>query len=426
MGMQGVPFNFTMYFIKSIFKDLFYERTRILLTILAIAWGTFSISTMLAIGEGLRLTFAKAVESSGKNYLTLAGGRTSKEYFGTHPNTRINLSQKDFKAIKSLPNVATISAEYDIAAIVTADASSIKTVVKAVAPEYFTIHHIAVGQGGRVFNEIDMQNRQPVIVLGRHSKKELFPDLPEDLILGKVVLVGNQPFVVIGVMQQRPQLIISEAPEDFFDWIPVSVYDLLANPTSIGSISITYKDLNLLPQTKQAIQKAIALNHSADPNDADIIDFSDLAKAQKTVNTFFTGMQMFLGIIGMLTLLVAGVGVANVMYVSVRRATHEIGLRMALGARTYNILAHYILESFLVTLLGGIIGLIMSGVLVYGMQRIPFSGKLIDIIGQPHPVLSLNVFFIVILVLGIIGFLSGIFPALKAASIDPAKALTYE
>jgi putative ABC transport system permease protein len=415
-----------MHFIKSIFKDLFHERTRIILTVLAIAWGTFSISTMLAIGEGLRLTFAKAVESSGQNYLTLAGGRTSKEYLGTHPNTQINLTQKDFKAIKSLPNIATVSAEYDIPVAITANGNSIKTVVKAVSPEYFTIHHITVGQGGRVFNAIDMQNRQPVIVLGRHFKKELFPDLPDESVLGKMVLVGNQPFVVIGVMQKRPQLIISEAPEDFFDWIPVSVYELLANPTSIGSMSITYKDLGLLPQTKQAIQKVIALDHGTDPNDADIVDFSDLAKAQKTVNTFFAGMQIFLGVIGMLTLLVAGVGVANVMYVSVRRATHEIGLRMALGARAYNILTHYIFESFLVTLLGGIIGLIIAGALVYGMRKIPFSGKLIDIIGQPHPVLSLNVFFVVILVLGIIGFLSGIFPALKAASIDPAKALTYE
>jgi putative ABC transport system permease protein len=240
------------------------------------------------------------------------------------------------------------------------------------------------------------------------------------------VLIGKQPFTVIGVMQKKPEFMSSEAPDEYLNWIPVSTYQLLANPRYIDRISITYKNLNLLTGTKQQIQQIIALHHNADPDDSSIVNFTDLAKIQNTINTFFYGMQIFLGIIGSLTLLIAGVGIANVMFASIKRATHEIGVQMALGARTYHILFHYIAESFLVTIIGGSIGLVLSFLLVFGVRKITFQGKLIEVIGQPNPVLSLKVIFIVVVILGLTGFLAGLFPAMKAAKVDPAESLTYE
>ena len=410
--------------LSPIIKELFLEKTRVMLTILAIVWGTFTISSMLSIGEGLRLTFAKAVASSGQNFLSLSGGRTSKKYLGTHPNMPINLDKIDLQAISVLPNIATISPQYDIEANLTYKQKKISGMIKAVDPDYFSIHQIHVGKEGRIINHIDQLKRSAVIVLGSKSQEELFTG--ETNLVGKMIFVGSQPFTVIGIMQKKPQLISSEVPDEYMNWIPVTTYELLANPNVINSISITYKDLQQLKQTKQQIQKIIALNHNVDPDDYSIINFTDLAKIQKTVNTFFLGMQIFLGIIGFLTLLVAGVGIANVMYASIENTTHEIGIRIALGARTYHILIYYILESLLVTIVGGIVGLLFSWLLIYGINKIQFHGKLIDIIGQPHPVLSLSVIIIVVLVLGLIGFLAGLFPAQKAAKIDPAEALIYE
>lgn len=140
----------------------------------------------------------------------------------------------------------------------------------------------------------------------------------------------------------------------------------------------------------------------------------------------FRGMEIFLGILGSLTLATAGIGIANVMFISVRRATREIGIRMAVGAKNYQILIHYIIESFITTLIGGVIGLFVANAIIAIIRQIPIKHKFLEFIGTAKPVLSPSVIIIVIIVLGITGFLAGFFPAKKAANIHPAEALRHE
>jgi putative ABC transport system permease protein len=135
---------------------------------------------------------------------------------------------------------------------------------------------------------------------------------------------------------------------------------------------------------------------------------------------------MVLGLIGTLTLIVAGVGIANVMFISVKRATREIGIRMALGATSYKIMAYYGLEALITTAIGGIIGLLMAKGVVVIINKIPMKAELLQYFGSPRPVLSWTVMIVVIAILGAIGFLAGFFPARKAALINPAEALRYE
>ncbi|MFH1334473.1 MAG: ABC transporter permease [Pseudomonadota bacterium] len=406
------------------FKELFKERTRMLLTILAIAWGTFAIASMLAIGEGLRVTFSTAVANAGENLLTLSAGRTSKEYKGLRANSQVNLLKSDYVLIRALPSVQYSSSVYSFSGKMKFGEKTLSVPIQAVNQDYAIIHKISIQPGGRFISKIDNQNKSAVIVLGTKTLEDLFPSNPNPV--GQTITISNKPFLIVGAMEEKSQIVASEAPDAFSNWMPVNTYELLGNPQIINSISIKYQKPDQLDSLKKTIQKTIALDHGVDPADDNIVNFSDVAKQQEKITSFFLGMEIFLGIVGALTLMVAGVGIANVMFASVKKSTHEIGVRMAIGARAYQILLHYIFESFTATTLGGLLGLLMSYGLVYGLRTIPMSGRLIEAIGKPKPVLSIFVVLMVIVVLGVTGLFAGLFPALQAAKVDPAEALRYE
>lgn len=413
------------YLLQQTSKELFHEKTRIILTILAITWGTFTISGMLAVGEGLRVTFGTAVANVGKNLLMVRGGRTSKIYAGIHTGTKIDLKDEDAKKIAQLPNIAEISPQHTwITQMRYKNITNFEQILP-VQPNFAKIREIRVLPGGRFLSPMDVQKKNAVIVLGTDTLQDFFPN--EKNPVGKYIYVGNKQFRIVGIMKPKTQIAGHREPPDAqVNWIPISVYEATLIPKKLNSIVLTYKDPALLPQLQGHIQQTIALDRGADPSDDNILHFTDYAQRQTKITGFFLGMQIFLGIIGVLTLLVAGVGIANVMYASVNRATHEIGIRMAIGARTYQIVTHYVMEALTATFIGGALGLLMSALLVYGLQKITFRGRLFEIIGQPHPVLSLNVVLIVIVVLGLTGFFAGLFPALKASRVDPSEALSYE
>lgn len=409
--------------LKQAMRELFRERTRVILTILAIAWGTFTVATILAIGEGLRINFARTMANSGSNMLALSGVSSSKAYEGTPQNTTIRLTQEDLNSLKnSIPNIIKISPQYNFQKKIIYKKREDTVGIYGVNAGYEIIHQLPTE--GRFISTQDVKDRRAVIVLGTEAKKQLFPD--EDHPVGKQVWINRQPFQVIGVLKEKPQMMAEQTPDAFLNWIPYSTYELVANPTWMNSIVLTYQDPALLVPTKRQILKLIAINHHVDPNDENIVDFDDYANRQQKINNFFWGMEVFLGIIGTLTLVIAGVGIANVMLSTIQKATREIGIRMAVGAKACHIMLHYFLESLNVTLLGGMIGILCSYGIVRLIQLIPMKGDLIDAIGKPMPVLSWTVLWIVASVLGCIGFLSGLIPALRAARIDPAEALRYE
>lgn len=412
--------------LREIIQDLFYEKTRAILTIIAVSFGTFSIVVTLAVGEGLRLNFSRVMKDAGDKLLEINSGIASKNYFGIRANESLQLIKKDVAAIKMLPNVANISLQYEFHSKIRYRDFVQYASFRAVAPEYAAIHNLKVGPRQRFFSFLDMQKKSPVVVIGSETAAKIFA--PEENPIGKIIYIDDYPFTVIGVMQKKAEMFVKGGgmPDSWFNWISATVYELRRNPQKVDTIAISYKDFAQLSQTKSAIQKVVVLNHGADPSDISIINFVDMAKAHARVNKFFINMQIFLGVIGGLTLFLAGVGIANVTYAAVKRQTRQIGVKMALGATKKHILLCYISESLVATAIGGTIGVLNAIIFIHLIRLIPLNSMMVRIFGKPEPTLSFLVLLIVILVLGAMGLIAGLLPALKATKIDPAEALIYE
>lgn len=412
--------------IKDILKELLAERTRLLLTILAVAWGTIAIAGMLAVGEGLRVAFHQAMSGVGKGLLFVQPGQTKEPVKGIGSHLDIRFNGYDYQSIKGLPIVQAIYPEFSIQKTLRRQDKTCNTSLVGVSPEYGRIRHILPQSGGRFIDDLDIKAFNRVIVLGSEAAHTLF-DTTENPI-GQSIWVDNIPFTIVGIMQDKLQLFSLGMPDKYLAWIPESTFTQIASTTTIPTLLIVPRNQHSMEALKQQILTLIALNHQVNPTDIEIVNFTDSAEIQSKTDTIFLGMQIFLGLIGILTLIVAGAGIANVMYASVSRSTRDIGIRMALGARSKQILAHYITESLFATAMGGLIGLLGTVVLIQGVSQLILlqNAFIFRELGYPQPILSLKVIIIVILTLGAIGLLAGFFPARKAALINPVEALRHE
>jgi putative ABC transport system permease protein len=175
---------------------------------------------------------------------------------------------------------------------------------------------------------------------------------------------------------------------------------------------------------ERRVYEVMGAKKKFDPADDRAISMWNVIEGSKMMENILLGIQLFLGIIGALTLLIAGVGVANIMYVSIKERTREIGIKMALGSKKIYILFQFLLEALGITFFGGFFGMSITYIATEGFKRIPIESDVLDFMGRPT--VSLEIGIIVILILGVMGLLAGLFPAIRAASVNPVEALRYE
>ena len=410
-----------------ILKELYSQRRRVFLTILAIAWGTASIAGMLAVGEGLRETFGRGMQSGGKAIISIYPGITSKDFHGLGKGIQVLLDQSDVNNIQKTVkqygyNLNAVIGVYSFTAIIKYKDQTSYSINQAVSPEYFMAKGIKVESGGRTLNPLDNKRQRMVAVIGNKVAKNIFKKGENPI--GKRILLGSRSFLIVGVTESKFQFggRASQSVSDMI-LIPSKTYEGLAADQNFSSIIVSPKNPDDAKEVENIVKRVIAIKGGYDPTDEEFLKIYNSATAQQTMQNVFLGMQIFLGIVGGITLFVAGIGIANVMFISVKQNIKDIGIQMAIGARSYNILVHYIFEGLLTTVIGGVLGLLLVEIIIYLIKLIPVKGSFFAQIGKPDPVLSLSVVVAVIIVLGVIGLLSAFFPALRASQIDPARAL---
>jgi putative ABC transport system permease protein len=276
--------------------------------------------------------------------------------------------------------------------------------------------------GGRFLSDDDIALRRRVVFLGGELAHDVFGETDP---VGKQLLINAMPYTVIGVLEKRLQMGTYGGPDKNHAVIPITTFQAQIGRKYLANMVVRAADPKMMKTALADLRKTMAAKYDFDPEDDRAIRSWDTVEGQKVMGNILLGIQMFLGIIGGLTLMIGGVGVANIMYATVKERTREIGVKMALGARSSWITAPLLLEGLAYTIFGGLLGLLVATGIIIGLRFVPTDGnEALQFLGKPT--LSPAVGLISAGILGVIGLTAAYFPARRAAGVDPAETLRYE
>jgi putative ABC transport system permease protein len=394
------------------------EKIRLALTIFGIVWGTLTIILMLAATHGFMKASQESFVKHGSNTVTISHGETSQAMNGISQGNPVEIDFEDYINIQRVlsSKIRYMSPVYNFNTVISTAVRRAKVPVLGVNQDYQRMNEIDLMPGGRFIDVEDLAQHKLVIVLSNDAAARLFSDPQE--ALNRYVFLHNTAFQVIGVTAAKTKY-------SFFSrqsWIPYTSFQLFVPSPFLNEIMIEFKNKINHPAIGKAIQWIIAKNHHVNMQDDAILVIQDNQMMMDTANFFFEGIQIFFGVVGVVTLLAASLGVVSLMFTTVKNDQVEIGLRMALGSTSKAILRYYFFQSLLIVLIGGAIGMMVSFLTIFLLNLIHISIPMAGI-NRFYFTLSVPLLLAVIVILAVLGLLAAFFPARKAANMNPVVAL---
>ena len=386
---------------------------RSLLTALGIIIGVASVIAMLAMGNGAQITVQNRVAALGENLLTVFSGSRSSGGVNTGQGSASTITIEDADAIRrEIPDVIAVSPEVTTTAQVIANGTNWSTAIVGESPEYLFIRDWKLASGA-MFTERDVRSAAKVAVIGSKTAEELFGAMNP---LGQSVRIRNIPFVIVGVLATKGAGMGGQNQDDRLIIPYTTAMRRLTGDRFLKSVNLRISSAERVDVAKAQLVSLLRQRHRLPPDRADDFDILSQQEIAETVTAVTDTIRLLLAAVSGISLVVGGIGIMNIMLVSVTERTREIGVRMAVGAQPSAIRLQFLMEAIALSLLGGAIG-VATGV---------GASQLMSIVANFEAPVDRSAVLMAFLVSCSIGVFFGYYPAAKASRLDPIQALRYE
>jgi putative ABC transport system permease protein len=412
------------------FRDLLHEaygamrhnRRRTALTMLGMAWGIATVVMLLAYGDGFGRACANIFANFGTKLVIVVPGRTSMQAGGQKAGVLVRFTQDDVETLTTnLPQITHITPEVSKQASIQYDTRVFTWAVTGNYSNVIDVRALKLRQG-RFYNPEDEMQRARVAVIGSEAKEKLFSGRNA---LGEHIRVDGLSFEVIGVLSAKMQ----EGNDDInrVIYVPFSTMSELKNTHYLDTVWFTYQTPEY-ESLEQSVRTILATQHKFNQTDRQAVEVFNLMTQVHQFDIITTGLKVLMGFIGTLTLGIGGVGLMNIMLVSVTQRTREIGVQKALGARRRHILLQFLAEALTITFLGGVFGIVLAYTVAISVGRLTLYSAFAKNAeaGDIRLIITPGTLIASTLILGAVGLVSGMVPAFRASRLDPIEALRYE